>query len=162
MPQLTQAAKTSAGTCQELRLKICACLIQKQLFWISSWRLPTSCLFCAAAITPEALPPLLLLCQSKHSPAPAAAFPSPLPCWQTIQNLTSYSQPSWAAYNLFLFLFSTSAVLNIVCCWETIKQQINCTFLIPAKRETPGTRDEWFLRQNQQSVPKIKGRVKYS
>lgn len=46
VPQQTQAAKIPVGTCQELRLKICACLIQKQLFWISSWRIPTSCLFC--------------------------------------------------------------------------------------------------------------------
>lgn len=90
-------------------------------------------------------------------------FPSSSFCWQTMQTFTCYSHLWQAAYKpeIALWVFPTSAVMNEVCCCGSIKKRVNCMFLIPNKTRDTRSRIEWFMRQKHQSIPKIKGRIKY-
>lgn len=89
-------------------------------------------------------------------PGTGVVFPPSFPCWQTLQSLTSYSQPyrMESAFDFFHFCCSQSSLL--------LSGNSQATFFwSQTKPETPGIRNEWFLRQTQQSVPKIEGRDKY-
>lgn len=128
--QQTQAIKTSVGGCQELRLKICACLMQEELLWVSACRVPISCSSLCSCMGQLNLgvptpPSLGVFIQGQPSSWSCISILLPL---LTVQNFTSCSQP-WELPTKWnqLLIFPTSAVLNLA------DGKLSSPFLIPDK-----------------------------